>query len=81
MGFSISNIVRIGILFLLLTSCISTEVLNAPEVEQVDTVRMYKPHRPHPPAPPSDTTEVDTTRVPIGFNPSVGDWEEEDIDL
>lgn len=71
------------IFLLLLTSCISTEVLNAPEVEQVDTVRMYKPHRPpHPPLPPSDTTEGnDTARVPIGFNPSVGDWEAEDIDL
>lgn len=71
------------IFLLLLTSCISTEVLNAPEVEPTDTVRMYKPHRPpHPPVPPRDTTEVnDTARVPIGFNPSVGDWEEEDIDL
>lgn len=64
-------------------SCMKTSVLNAPEVEPTDTVRKYKPHRPpHPPVPPRDTTEVnDTARVPIGFNPSVGDWEEEDIDL
>lgn len=62
--------------------CMKTEVLNAPEVEQVDTVSMYKPHRPpHPPVPPSDTTEVDTSRVPIGFNPSVEDWEENEVDL
>lgn len=61
------------IFLLLLTSCISTEVLNAPEVI-IDTASVHK-------KPLRDTTEVDTTRVPIGFNPSVGDWEEEDIDL
>lgn len=70
------------LLLLFLTSCVKTEVINE-AVPQIDTVRMYKPHRPpHPPVPPSDTTEVnDTTRVPIGFDPSVGDWDEEDIDL
>lgn len=57
---------------LLLTSCISTEDLNTPEVEQVDTVRMYR-------QPPKE--EPDTSRVPIGFNPSVEDWEENDVDL
>ena len=71
------------LLSLLLTplclSCIQTEVLNIPEVEHADTVMTKKPHKPYP---PSDTTEVnDTARVPIGFNPSVEDWEEEDIDL
>lgn len=70
-------------LLLLLTSCLSTEVLNAP-IEHVDTVQMYKrAHKPPPPpVPPSDTTDVeDTTRIPISFDVSVGDWEEEDIDL
>ena len=70
-------------LILLLTSCISTEVLNAPEVEQMDTVVVKKPHRPpHPPLPPRDTTEVDdTSRVGIGFNPTVEDWEGTDVDM
>ena len=51
-----------------------TEVLNAP-IEQADTVMMRKPHKP---LPPRDTT--DTTRIPISFNPSVGDWDETEID-
>ena len=54
------------------------------EVEfQVDTVVMQKPHRPpHPPLPPRDTTEVDdTSKVGIGFNPSVEDWEGTDVDM
>lgn len=62
------------IFLLLLTSCISTEVLNAPEVI-IDTASVHK-KPPKPPTPPKDTS-----RVLIGFNPSVGDWEEEDIDL
>ena len=46
---------------------------------KVDTAEYRKPHKPHP---PRDTTEVsDTARVPIGWNPSVEDWEETDIDL
>lgn len=70
-------------LILILTSCISTEALNAPEVEQVDTVQMYKrAHNPPPPVPPMDTTEVnDTTRVPIGFDVEVEDWDEKVIEL
>ena len=59
---------------LLLTSCLKTEVLNAP-IEQADTVVMRKPHRPLP--PPID----DTTRVQIGFNPSVEDWEDTEVDM
>lgn len=72
-----------SLLIVLCLSCIKTEVLNAPEEEKADTVMTKKPQRPpHPPVPPSDTTEVeDTARVPIGFNPSVGDWEAEGIDL
>lgn len=63
------------LLLLLLTSCIKTEVLNAP-IEQMDTVMYRKPHKT---LPPKDTT--DTTRVPITFNPSVEDWEEQDINI
>lgn len=58
----------------LLTSCLKTEVLNAP-IEQADTVLMRKPHKPLPP------TIDDTARVQIGFNPSVEDWEETEIDI
>ena len=60
------------LLLLLLTSCISTEALNAPEVEQLDTVRMYR-------QPPKK--ESDTSRVPVTFIPSVEDWQENDVDL
>ena len=60
-----------------------TDIIN--EVEpQLDTVMMQKPHRPpHPPFPPSDTTSVDdTSRMGIGFNPTVEDWDEENsIDI
>lgn len=57
----------------LLTSCVKTEVLNAPTYEGIDTaVKREKPHKPD--RPPRDTTEVDdTARVPITFNPSVED--------
>lgn len=60
------------LLLLLLTSCVKTEVINE-AVPQIDTVLMKKPHKP---LPPRDTTE----RVPIGFNPSVGDWDETEIE-
>lgn len=60
-------------LLLLLTSCMKTDIIN--EVEpQLDTVVLMKPHRPH--NPPKPTENEDTTRVQIGFNPSVEDWEE-----
>ena len=59
---------------LILTSCMSTEVLHAPITKSVDTVVVKarpKPHRP----------QIDTTRVPIGFNPNVEDWDEKVIEL
>ena len=58
-----------------------TEIIG--EVEQVDTVVVKKPHKPPlPPLPPRDTTEVDdTSRVGIGFNPIVEDWEGTDVDM
>lgn len=62
-------------LTLLLPSCIKTEVINAP-IEKADTVLMRKPHK-----PVSPPIESDTTRVQIGFNPSVEDWEGTDVDM
>ena len=61
-------------LLLLLTSCMKTDIIGEVEI-QTDTVVMQKPYRPpHPPLPPRDTTEVDdTSRVGIGFNPTVED--------
>lgn len=58
-----------------------TDIIGEVEM-QMDTVMMRKPRRPpHPPLPPSDTTEVDdTSRVGIGFNPEVEDWETEDVE-
>lgn len=66
---------RYLVLLLLLTSCMKTEVLNAP-IEQADTVMMQKPHRPLPPP-----IEEDTTRIQIGFNPTVEDWDEENVEM
>lgn len=73
----------IGIsLLLLLTSCMKTDIIGEVEM-QTDTVRMYKPHRPpQPPLPPRDTTEVDdTSRVSMGWNPTVEDWEGTGVDV
>jgi hypothetical protein len=68
------------ILLLALTSCISTEVIGFTDpIELADTTTKAKPHKP---LPPRDTTEVsDTARAEIGFDPSVEDWEEQDINL
>jgi hypothetical protein len=61
------------VILLLLSSCVKTDIIN--EVEpQLDTVVMQKQHRPLP--PPID---VDTTRVQMGFNPTVEDWEETNL--
>lgn len=63
------------ILLLLLTSCMKTEILNAPipMVEHTDTTKKVKTE--------VDTIQVDTTRVSITFNPSVEDWEENEIEF
>ena len=42
-------------------------------VEQTDTTKKVKTE--------VDTIQVDTTRVPITFNPSVEDWEENEIEF
>lgn len=66
------------ILLLALTSCISTEVIGFEPRVVADTTTK----KPHKPLPPRDTTEVsDTARAEIGFDPSVEDWEEQDINL
>jgi hypothetical protein len=66
-------------ILLALTSCISTEVIGIVPETKVDTTVAKKPHKP---LPPRDTTEVsDTGRAEIGFNPTVEDWEEQDINL
>ena len=62
------------IILLALTSCLKTEVLNAP-MEVVDSVSV-KQYRPSPPRPPRDTT-----RIPITFDPSVVGWDETEIEL
>ena len=68
---------------LFVVSCISTEVLGIEStiMTAIDTTTKSKPHKPpRPPDPPKDTTErQDTARVPIGWNPSVGDWDEKNI--
>lgn len=67
------------LLSLMLTSCLKTDIIGEVEM-QMDTVVMQKPHR--PPLPPMDTTEVDdTSRVGIGFNPTVEDWDGTDVDV
>lgn len=69
------------IIFLALTSCMSTEVIGYEPGQIVVTDTTTK--KPHKPLPPRDTTSVtDTSRVPIDWNPSVADWEDEqDIDM
>lgn len=67
-------IVLILIILCLATSCISTELLNAPEPNVVDTVVVKARPKPNKP-------QVDTTRVPIGFDVSVDDWDEINVDL
>lgn len=61
-------------LLLIFSSCMKTDIIGEVEM-QMDTVVMQKPHRPpHPPFPPRDSTEVDdTSRVGIGFDPTVED--------
>ena len=62
----------------------STEVIGYTEPIVVTDTTTKKPHKPLPPTPPippippTDTTDE---RDPIGFDPSVEDWEEQDINL
>lgn len=71
-----------SVLVLLCPSCMKTDIIGEVEM-QMDTVVVKKPHRPpHPPLPPRDTTEVDdTSRVSMGWNPTVEDWDGTDVDM
>lgn len=61
-------------MLLILLSCSKTEIINAPIPRDNDTVvvKSYKEYNIYK----SDTTHIDTTRIPIGFSPSVEDWED-----
>lgn len=64
------------LLLLLLTSCVWTET----QYEPIPPVEYRK--KPHKDFPADSTDTEDTTRIPITFNPSVEDWEEEqDINI
>lgn len=63
------------LLLLLSTSCMKTEIINAPESRSIDTV-FVKPTKTY-----IDTTFINIpdsieNKVPISFDPSVEDWEE-----
>ena len=58
------------IMILLLSSCIKTEVINE-QISEEDILPIKQRKE-----LVIDTINVDTTRVPITFNPSVEDWEE-----
>lgn len=59
------------LILLLLTSCLKTEVVNAPI--QKDTL-VYKPRM-------ENIEYLDTTRVPITFNPTLEDWNDTTITI
>ena len=61
------------VILLLLSSCMKTEIINEqiPE-EDILPIKQRKELV-------IDTVKVDTTRVPITFNPSVEDWEETNL--
>lgn len=61
---------------LLCHSCCKTEVLNAPLSPSPPVEKRHKEF-PRPPSPSQDTTE----KTPIVFNPSVEDWDDNDINL
>lgn len=61
------------VILLLLSSCMKTQIINEqiPE-EDILPIKQRKELV-------IDTVNVDTTRVPITFNPSVEDWEETNL--
>lgn len=65
------------LLFLLLIfSCSTAEMLNAPESQNVDTlINITKSHKDFIQFQ-RDTIKKDTTKIPIFFNPTVQDWNE-----
>ena len=67
---------------LTLNSCLKTEIINmAPVVEKIIEKEKSKPRKDSIEVKTNvDTTEInDTSRVPIDFNVSVDDWQEENI--
>lgn len=54
--------------------CLKTEIIGYDSVA-IDTI-VVKSHKPFP-----KPIEPDTTRVSIGFSPSVEDWEQKDVDI
>ena len=74
----LSLILLTSLLLGLFPSCLKTEMVEEPMV-QVDTVVLKKPHKPLPP-PPIESDDT-TDRVSIGWNPTVEDWEETDVDM
>lgn len=68
---------------LTLNSCLKTEIIDmAPVVEKIIEKEKLKPRKDSMEVKTNvDTTEVnDTLRVPIDFNVSVDDWQEENIE-
>ena len=74
------KVIAIMMVSVLVFSCAKTEIIGMPEAHGLQDTLSTKAHRP-PPKPPRDTTErQDTARVPIGWNPSVEDWDETEIE-
>jgi hypothetical protein len=66
------------LLMLCFTSCLKTEVIGMPEEEEaVEAEKRKKPF----PEQPIDSTQTDTARVAIGWNPSVEDWTNQDVTM
>lgn len=66
------------IILCLVTSCIKTEVIGLEKIPAEMAGAPITKARPKPMTPPEhpkDTTAQDG-RVPIGFNPTVADWDE-----
>lgn len=71
------RVIAIMMASVVVLSCTKTEVIGMPEIQaQTDTMVRRKAVR--------DTIiriAPDTTRVPIGWNPTVSDWNKQDIEL
>lgn len=61
---------------LMTTSCLKTEVINATEEHEAVVEKRRKPE-PMPEKPEHN----DTTRMPMGWNPSVENWTETNVEL
>lgn len=61
------------VILLLLSSCVKTEIINE-QISEEDILPIKQRKE-----LVIDTLNVDTTRVSITFNPSVEDWEEQEV--